>query len=149
MKAVIQRVSSASVSVNGTVLSQIPYGYVVLLGIMKEDTNEDLSAMAKKIKELRIIQDENGKMNKSIADIQGSVLLISQFTLCADTRKGRRPSFLDAKEPQQAKHMYEQLGETLEKEGIPVFYGSFGDHMEVSLMNDGPVTILLDTKVTS
>lgn len=148
MKAVIQRVCSASVSVNGSVLSQIHHGFMILLGIMNTDTEADVDAMAKKIAELRIMDDPHGKMNCSIQDAKGSILLISQFTLCADTRKGRRPSFIDAMEPERAKKMYLQVGKKLEERSIPVHYGSFGSYMEVSLINDGPVTILLDT-VTS
>lgn len=149
MKAVIQRVTSASVTVHDSPISSITIGYVVLLGVMTDDTSTDIANIVQKITALRIMNDDAGKMNKSIGDVNGSVLLISQFTLCASTEKGRRPSFIQAMEPVQAKNMYEQVGAGLKSEGIPVLYGSFGSHMEVSLVNDGPVTILLDTKVTS
>ncbi len=147
MRAVIQRVSSASCKVNDTVTGAIEQGFMVLLGVEESDTEEDLQWLAQKIVNLRVFGDEQGLMNKSIQDIGGDILLISQFTLHALTKKGNRPSFIRAARPEQAIPMYEsmiaQLSALL---GKPVAAGIFGADMKISLVNDGPVTIMMDTK---
>ena len=145
MKAVIQRVSQASVSVDGKVIGQIGYGYLVLLGVADGDTEKERRLLVRKITEMRICQDENGKTNLSLQDIGGEMLVISQFTLLADCRKGRRPSFIKAGNPDHAKNMYEEFAKDC-REIIPkVETGEFGADMKVSLVNDGPFTIVLDT----
>ncbi len=145
MKAVIQRVSQASVSVDGKVIGQIGYGYLVLLGVADGDTEKERQLLVRKITEMRICQDENGKTNLSLQDIGGEMLVISQFTLLADCRKGRRPSFIKAGNPDHAKNMYEEFAKDC-REIIPkVETGEFGADMKVSLVNDGPFTIVLDT----
>ena len=145
MKAVIQRVSQASVSVDGKVVGQIGYGYLVLLGVADGDTEKERRLLVRKITEMRICQDENGKTNLSLQDIGGEMLVISQFTLLADCRKGRRPSFIKAGNPDHAKNMYEEFAKDC-REIIPkVETGEFGADMKVSLVNDGPFTIVLDT----
>lgn len=145
MKTVIQRVSSASVTVSGSLISQIQKGYLILLGIEATDTEADLKTLTAKIAKLRIFADENDKMNLSIQDVQGSILLVSQFTLCAQTRHGNRPAFTSAMAPANADAMYQKFGKTLQDMGIPVQYGQFGAMMDVALVNDGPVTILLES----
>ena len=147
MRAVIQRVSSASCSVKGEISGQIDQGLLVLLGIEDPDNDEDLIWLAKKIVSLRIFSDENGLMNKAIADINGNILLISQFTLFASTKKGNRPGFTRSAKPEIAITLYEkmicELGRLMGKE---IQNGIFGADMKISLVNDGPVTICIDTK---
>ena len=147
MRAVIQRVSRASCTVNGNITGAIETGFLVLLGIEDSDTGDDLQWLAQKIAGMRIFDDSNGLMNKSLADVDGSILLISQFTLFAQTKKGNRPSFLRAARPEKAIPMYEQmieaLGKLLNKE---IATGVFGGDMKISLLNDGPVTIVMNTK---
>ena len=144
MRALIQRVTSASVKVDGEIVGKIGKGFLVFLGIYEEDTEEKIGKLTKKIINLRIFNDENDKMNLSIKDVKGEILLISQFTLCADTRKGNRPSFISAKNPYEANKIYEKTIESIRNEGIIVEKGIFGADMKVELLNDGPVTILLD-----
>lgn len=144
MKAVLQRASRASVQVDGQITGEIPHGLVILLCVELNDTEEDCRFLARKCAELRIFSDENGKMNKSIVDVGGEVLLISQFTLAADWKKGRRPGFSRAAHPDEGKRLYEYFGRLLTDLAIPVKWGVFGAHMEVSLVNDGPVTLILD-----
>ena len=144
MRALIQRVTSASVKVEGKIVGKIGKGFLVFLGIYEEDTEENIEKLTKKIINLRIFNDENDKMNLSIKDVKGEILLISQFTLCADTRKGNRPSFISAKNPNEANKIYEKTIESIENENIVVEKGVFGADMKVELLNDGPVTILLD-----
>jgi D-tyrosyl-tRNA(Tyr) deacylase len=147
MRAVIQRVSEASCKVDGNITGQIGMGFLVLLGVEDADTDEDMQWLAQKITSLRVFGDENGLMNKALADIGGDVLLISQFTLFAQTKKGNRPSFLRAARPDKAIPMYEQMIKTLETiTGKKIATGIFGADMKVSLVNDGPVTITIDTK---
>ncbi len=147
MRAVIQRVSNASCRVDGNITGQIETGFLVLLGIEQEEMEEDASWLAQKIAALRIFSDENGLMNKALADVNGSILLISQFTLFAQTKKGNRPSFIRAARPAQAIPLYEYMINELTKlTGKPVATGIFGADMKISLVNDGPVTIIMDTK---
>lgn len=148
MKAVIQRVQHASVTVDGEVVGSIGPGLLVLLGAGHADTDADARFMAAKIANMRIFSDADGKFNHALADVGGSVLLVSQFTLYADTRKGRRPSFIDAAPPALAEPLVERCAALLREAAISVQMGRFGAHMEVSLLNDGPVTILLDSKAT-
>ena len=144
MRVLIQRVTSASVKVDGKIVGKIGKGFLVFLGIYEEDTEEKIEKLTKKIINLRIFNDENDKMNLSIKDVKGKILLISQFTLCADTRKGNRPSFVSAKNPKDANVIYEKTIESIKNENIVVEKGIFGADMKVELLNDGPVTILLD-----
>ena len=144
MRALIQRVTSASVKVDGEIVGKIGKGFLIFLGVYEEDTEEKIEKLTKKIVNLRIFNDENNKMNLSIKDVKGEILLISQFTLCADTRKGNRPSFVSAKNPKDANVIYEKTIESIRNEGIIVEKGIFGADMKVELLNDGPVTILLD-----
>ena len=146
MKAVIQRVRSASVSIDGKEISIINKGLLVLIGVEKDDSSEDLDYLVKKTVGLRIFKDENENMNLSISDTECEVLVVSQFTLCADTRKGRRPSFINAATPNIAENIYQQYCEKLKEKDITVKTGQFGSMMEVALINDGPVTILLDSR---
>jgi len=147
MRAVIQRVSEASCKVDGNITGEIGLGFVVLLGIEDADTEEDLQWLAQKITGLRVFGDENGLMNKALADVDGSILLISQFTLFAQTKKGNRPSFIKAARPDKAIPLYEQMIKTLNnKTGKKTAKGIFGADMKISLINDGPVTIIMDTK---
>ena len=144
MKLVIQKVSSASVEVEGSCVGQIGKGFLVLVGIGKEDTREVADQFIKKMVNLRIFADENGKTNLSLADVNGEVLLVSQFTLYANCKKGNRPSFFDAGEPDKAQALYEYMVEKV-KERVPVVQtGTFGAMMKVSLINEGPFTIILD-----
>ena len=147
MKAVIQRVTHANVKVDGNITGQIEDGLMILLGVTHNDTEAEARALAKKAIELRIFNDNNGKMNLSVMDIGGKVLVISQFTLYADCSHGRRPSFIKAAKPEPAEQLYEKFCGYLSEYGIKdVQKGIFGADMKVSLVNDGPVTILLDTK---
>lgn len=148
MKAVVQRVSSSSVKVDGELIGSIGAGFNVLLGVEPEDTTEHADILAAKIAKLRVFEDENGKMNLSIQDIGGEVLAISQFTLCADIKKGNRPSFVKAAPPDMANELYEYFQKQLVKEGVRnVEHGIFGADMKVEINNDGPVTILMDSSL--
>ncbi len=148
MKAVIQRVSSASVSVDGKTVGRIGTGYLILLGVMDGDGKAQAELLAKKTAELRINEDENGKMNLSLTQIGGEALVVSQFTLCADVSHGRRPSFTPSAPPQEAEKLYEYFCEQLRQNGVSnIETGVFGADMQVSLINDGPVTMLLDTDI--
>ncbi|OWY25977.1 D-tyrosyl-tRNA(Tyr) deacylase [Sphingobacteriales bacterium UPWRP_1] len=147
MKAVVQRVSSASVAVEGVVKSSIDAGLLILLGIENADTPEDIEWLAAKIVNLRIFNDENGLMNLSVQDIGGQLLVVSQFTLHASTKKGNRPSFIAAARPEIAIPLYEQFIQTTQHlMNKPVLTGEFGANMQVALCNNGPVTIVIDTK---
>lgn len=145
MRAVVQRVSSASVTVEGRVAGQIQKGFLVLLGIEEDDNEKDMLYICEKLTGLRIFEDAEGKMNLSVADVQGSILLVSQFTLLGDARHGKRPSFIRAARPEKAIPLYEAAICKL-RESVPVATGEFGVHMDVALVNDGPVTILLESK---
>jgi D-tyrosyl-tRNA(Tyr) deacylase len=146
MKAVIQRVTRASVEVNGQAVGRIDAGMLVLLGVAKGDGELDARYLVEKIRTLRIFSDEQGKMNRSLADIGGSVLLVSQFTLLGRTANGRRPSFDEAAPPDEAKRLYDQVVAGLRDHGTLVETGVFAAHMQVELLNDGPVTFVLDSR---
>ena len=146
MRCVIQRVTQASVTVSGEVVGRIGAGFLVLLGAEAGDGEADARYCAEKIAGLRVFEDENDKMNLSLADVGGDVLLVSQFTLLADARHGRRPDFIQAARPEVAEPLCEQVQALLEAKGLHVETGRFRTHMEVSLLNDGPVTILLDSR---
>lgn len=147
MRAVIQRVAHASVEVDGQIVGRIGAGLVVLLGVAKGDTEADLAYLVEKIPALRIFGDEAGKMNRSLTEIAGGLLAVSQFTLLGDTRKGRRPGFDQAADPGTAEHLFARFVETLRRTaGLTVETGVFGAHMKVDLLNDGPVTFILDTR---
>ena len=145
MKFVIQRVTQASVTVNQKVIGSIKQGFLVLIGIGEDDTTEIADKLVKKLMGLRIFEDENGKTNLSLKDIQGELLLVSQFTLYADCKKGYRPSFIKAGNPELANQLYEYIIEACKKEFPVVQTGEFGADMKVSLLNDGPFTIILDS----
>jgi D-aminoacyl-tRNA deacylase len=145
MKAVLQRVTSSSVRVDGETVGAIEGGLMVLLGVADGDTEQDITALSKKIVGLRIFDDASGKMNLSLADTGGELLLVSQFTLCADTRKGRRPAYTKAMHPDAAAPMVTRFADAVRALGVHVAEGIFGANMQVSLCNDGPVTIVLDT----
>ena len=145
MKFVIQRVSHASVTVHEETLGRINQGYLVLIGVGKEDTREDADRLVKKMIGLRIFADENGKINKSLKDVNGGLLLVSQFTLYADCRHGNRPGFTEAAGPDMANELYEYIIESCKKEVAVVEQGEFGADMKVELLNDGPFTILLES----
>ncbi len=145
MRAVVQRVKSASVTIEGEIRGKTGVGYMVLLGVEENDTEKDLDYIVEKLIGLRIFEDDEGKMNRSIVDAGGSILLISQFTLYGDARKGRRPSFIRAARPEKAVPLYEAAIERL-RASVPVETGEFGAEMLVELANDGPVTILLDSE---
>ena len=147
MKLVIQRVSRASVTVRGSVIGQIGQGYLVLVGVGREDTKEDADRLVRKMIGLRIFSDENGKINKSLKDVDGQLLLISQFTLYADCRHGNRPGFTDAGDPEKAKELYEYMIDSCRREIPVVEQVEFGADMKVELVNDGPFTILLDSEI--
>jgi D-tyrosyl-tRNA(Tyr) deacylase len=147
MRAVLQRVTEASCKVDGEITGEIANGFLVLLGIEEADTEDDINWLANKIAGMRVFGDENSLMNKSLADINGDILLISQFTLFAQTKKGNRPSFIRAAKPDKAIPMYEQMIKVLGSiTGKKVATGIFGADMKISLLNDGPVTIVMDTK---
>ena len=146
MISVVQRCSQANVNVGGNTIGEIGIGFVVLLGIQKNDSVSDADYIVKKLSTLRIFSDSNEKMNLSIKDIEGSALVISQFTLCGDTRKGRRPSFVNAESPEKGEELYNYFLSRFKKEGIPIQTGEFGAMMEVSLINNGPVTLILNSR---
>lgn len=148
MRAVLQRVSRASVTVDNEITGKIKDGFLILLGVIPEDTDEDIEWLVKKCMNMRIFSDDDGKMNMSIKDIEGSFLVVSQFTLSASTKKGNRPSFIRAAKPDHAIPMYESFCDTLGKmSGLKVERGVFGADMKVELLNDGPVTIIIDSKL--
>lgn len=150
MKAVIQRVLESSVSVDSQVVGSSGKGYMILLGVVKGDTEKHADLLARKTAALRVFEDENGKMNLSVLDVDGEILAISQFTLCADCKKGNRPSFTPSEEPEKAKALYDVYCEKLKEYGVRgVEKGVFGADMKVSLVNDGPVTICFDTDIWS
>jgi D-aminoacyl-tRNA deacylase len=146
MRAVIQRVSRAQVSVNGTVTGEIGRGLVVLLGVGQSDTESDADYLAEKVSGLRVFEDSEGKMNRSLAEVGGAVLLVSQFTLYGDVRRGKRPSFDAAAPPQKARELYAYFLERIRAAGLPCETGRFQEMMQVELVNEGPVTILLDSE---
>ena len=147
MKAVLQRVSQSSVTVNSEIVGSVGRGILVLLGIERGDSHTDVEWMTRKIAELRMFEDSDGKMNLSIEDVGGEVLVVSQFTLCADCRKGRRPGFDQAAEPAVAEKLYNDVIEALRARGLRVSTGKFAAMMDVALVNSGPVTFLLDSKI--
>lgn len=147
MKAVIQRVNHASVTVDGETVGKVGEGYMILVGVQEDDTDADAEILARKTANLRVFTDADDKMNRSVLDIDGEILAISQFTLCADVKKGNRPSFMHAAEPREADRLYNLYCDELLKNGVKkVEKGVFGAHMEVDLLNNGPVTILYDTE---
>lgn len=145
MRAVVQRVSNASVTVDGKIIGEISHGLLVFLGVGEGDTEKDMQYIADKVIGLRIFSDNDDKMNLSVGDIEGEILVVSQFTLYGDCRKGRRPNFTSSMEPKGAEEMYEKFVGYLANQGIKTEHGEFGADMKVSLLNDGPVTILLDS----
>jgi len=146
MIAVIQRCSRANVKIGQNIVGQIGNGLVILLGVKKEDNEDDADFLVKKVSDLRIYNDSNEKMNLSIRDVDGSALVISQFTLCGDTKKGRRPSFIHAAQPKEGQRLYEYFISSLLKTGVPVESGEFGAMMDVELVNEGPATFILKSK---
>jgi D-aminoacyl-tRNA deacylase len=146
MRVVVQRSKEASVTVEGKITGQISKGLVLLVGVTHDDTSADVEFIAEKIVNLRIFEDENQKMNYSLLDVEGEILSISQFTLYGDCRKGRRPNFMDAARPEHAVDVYEAFNSVLRTKGIKVETGVFGAMMDVSLTNDGPVTLIIDSK---
>ena len=148
MRAVVQRVSQASVEVDARVVGEIGRGYLALVGVAADDTDEDAKTIALKIAGLRIFNDDEGAMNRSLHDVGGEVLAVSQFTLYGDARKGRRPSFVDAAPGESARPLFDRVVELLRREGLSVATGVFGASMRVALVNEGPVTILLDSRKT-
>lgn len=146
MRAVIQRVSQAKVVVDDKTVGQINRGFMILLGVHEEDTQDDVDYLVGKISKLRVFEDDQQKMNRSIIDVGGEILSISQFTLFADTKKGNRPSFVQAAKPDTAIPLYEAFNEGLRQAGIPVETGIFGADMKCHLVNDGPVTIIIDSQ---
>jgi len=149
MRAVIQRVSRASVAVHGETMVVIDLGLLVLLGVWQMDTPEDAIQLARKISHLRIFDDDAGKLNRSVLEVQGQMLVVSQFTLYADCRKGRRPSFVEAARPELAKPLYEAFVAEVKRQGVAVATGAFQSLMDVALVNSGPVTIILDSQQLS
>jgi len=146
MKAILQRVTEASVAVDGRVLGKVQDGLMVLLGVAKGDQDSDVRFVVDKIRNLRLFSDDHGKMNRSLTDVGGAVLLVSQFTLLGSTANGRRPSFDEAAQPDQAKQLYEQVAQGLREGGTRVEMGVFAAHMQVALVNDGPVTFVVDSR---
>ncbi|MFC5603994.1 D-aminoacyl-tRNA deacylase [Sporosarcina koreensis] len=146
MKVVLQRSGNASVTVDGEVTGAIRKGYVLLVGITHDDTEQDADYIAKKVAGLRLWEDEEGKMNRSIDEVEGEILSVSQFTLYGDVRKGRRPSFIEAARPDKAEPIWNYFNEALREQGLTVETGVFGAMMDVSLVNDGPVTIIIESK---
>ena len=146
MRVVLQRVAHASVTVDGEIIGKIQRGFLLLVGVTHDDAMDDMEYLVRKIVQMRIFEDEEGKLNRSIQDIGGEILSVSQFTLYADTKKGNRPSFSKAAPGDVALKMFEQFNGLLRETGIPVETGQFGADMKVELLNDGPVTILLDSK---
>ncbi len=146
MRAVVQRVLKAGVTVAGEEVGAIGKGYMVLLGVEENDTGEDAEYIAEKLVGLRVFEDQEEKMNLSLLDVGGSMLIVSQFTLLGDCRKGRRPSFVHAAAPDKAENLYKQVVDVVKSRGINVATGRFRTHMEVSLVNDGPVTMLIDSR---
>lgn len=146
MIALIQRVNSGKVLINHKTHSEIKHGYVILLGIFEDDNEIDVGKLVEKISTLRIMSDQEGKMNLSIQDVKEEILVVSQFTLTAELAGGRRPSFIKAKKPEEAEKLYELFVKRLEDKGIGVKTGKFGENMEVQIFNDGPVTIIADSK---
>lgn len=146
MKAVVQRVNFSKLSINGELYSKIDKGLLVLLGVEKEDEQKDIEYISKKIVNLRIFEDENEKMNLSVKDIKGQVMIVSQFTLCADCNSGNRPSFINAQLPDIANKMYEEVIQKVRETGLEVATGKFGANMKINFENDGPVTILLQSR---
>lgn len=146
MRAVLQRVTSASVSVNGNIVGTVDNGFLILLGVGRTDGPAEAAALAEKVAKLRVFRDANGKSNLSLLDTGGAALVISQFTLYADCRRGRRPSFSDAADPGPAQALVEEFRAALDRLGVPTAAGQFGAHMTVCLTNDGPYTIALDTE---
>lgn len=145
MRAVVQRVSRASVTVNGEITGEIEQGFLVLLGVEQGDTQDDVIYLAQKSAGLRVFEDADGKMNLSLSDVNGKMLVVSQFTLLGDCRKGRRPSFVNAARPERANELYQSFVAEVRGQGIPVETGRFQEHMDVELVNDGPITLLLDS----
>lgn len=148
MRLVVQRVSRAKVTVDGAITGEIGRGYLALVGVAAGDTDGDMRYGVEKLVGLRVFEDAEGKMNRSVTDVGGSILLVSQFTLLGDARHGRRPSFSGAERPEIAERMIDRMAEEIAGRGIPVARGVFGADMQVELTNDGPVTILLDSKKT-
>ena len=146
MKVVLQRTKQASVTVNQEVTGSISHGYMLLVGITHEDTMKDVDYCARKVAEIRLFEDEDGKMNRSIHEVSGQILSVSQFTLYADTKKGRRPSFVNAARPDIAKPLWDAFNDALRENGLHVETGIFGANMDVALVNDGPVTIIIESK---
>ena len=146
MLAVVQRVSSSEVLVGGKIVGQIGYGLLVLLGVSRSDVEKDADYLSDKIVHLRIFEDDNGKMNRSLIETGGDIMVVSQFTLLGDCRKGRRPSFVEAAPPERAEKLYNYFVDQLKSRGIPVATGQFQAKMAVSLVNDGPVTLILESK---
>lgn len=146
MRAVVQRVKEAKVEVKGEMVGSIGKGLLVFLGVAQDDSEDDISYIVDKLLHVRIFEDDQKKMNRSVMDIGGAILVVSQFTLYGDCRKGRRPSFTNAAHPEHAERLYEECVKKLKEAGIPVATGKFREMMDVHLINDGPVTILLDSK---
>src|SRR3954447_12449968 len=147
MRVVVQRSKNAKVTVNGEITGQISKGLVLLVGVTHNDKDEDAAFLAEKIVNLRIFEDDAGKMNLSLLEVGGEILSVSQFTLYGDCRKGRRPNFMDAARPEQANQLYEVFNSLLREKGIKIETGIFGAMMDVELINDGPVTLIVDSKV--
>ncbi|EGQ22678.1 D-tyrosyl-tRNA(Tyr) deacylase [Sporosarcina newyorkensis 2681] len=145
MRVLLQRAKDASVTVDGEIIGSIAKGYVLLVGITHDDSEKDAAYLAKKIAGLRIYEDDDGKMNRSILEVEGAILSVSQFTLYGNVQKGRRPSFIDAARPEQAEPLWEYFNEQLRNEGLHVETGQFGAMMDVQLTNDGPVTLLVES----
>ncbi|MBG9983210.1 D-tyrosyl-tRNA(Tyr) deacylase [Aerococcaceae bacterium DSM 111020] len=146
MRLVIQKAQQASVTVEDRVMGQISHGFMVLVGVTHSDTKQDAEYCARKVANMRLFEDAEGKTNLSLADVGGAVLSISQFTLYANTRKGNRPSFVNAAEPQQAEDLYEYFNEQLRQYDVEIATGEFGAHMAIDFINDGPMTILIDSQ---